>query len=649
MNLSDFHFLRPEWFLALLPLALLFWLLWRKRLLSRSWQAVVDARLLPHLLIGNSAARTSRWPLLLLALGALLTVTALAGPVWQKLEQPVFRQQSGLVVLLDLSRSMDATDVRPSRLARARLKLIDILHKRREGQTALVTYAAEPFVVTPLTNDTKTIISQVPSMTTDLMPVQGSRPDRAIAMARHLLQQAGIAHGSVLLITDGVDGVEPQALKDEIKQLTDAGDRLLVMGVGTRTGAPIPRYKSGGFVTDSSGAIVIPKLDEAALAAVAKEGNGLYRHMTTDDSDINALLAQVDADNRNQRAKKVAEMMNDQWQEAGVWLLLPLLLLGALAFRRGYIAAVVLALVILPQPRPAYAFDWASLWSNRDQQAQQALEKGDAARAEQLFSQPQWRAAAQYRNGEYQKSLKSLQGSDSADSYYNRGNAQAKLGHFPEAIKAYDEALKRNPKMKDAKDNRDLIKKLMEQQQQKNQKQKSQQDKNGKQGDNSQQQQGGQGKSQQQQNSQKQQQQSGSQSQQKSGSGGKESDQQQKGRESQQQQQRDAGNSGRQQEQNRQRAGQQGQQEQLQQQQQDQRQKEQQAAAQQQKEEQGQQDQKQAAAQAQQLSPQQREEQRANEQWLQRIPDDPGGLWRRKFLYQYQRQQQKQGDEEKAW
>lgn len=613
-DFNQLHFIRPDWFWAAVPLVLLLWLLWRKQLRSRSWQSVVDARLLPHLLMGGSSGRSHGWPLLLLGLGGLLAITALAGPAWQKLEQPVFRQQSGLVVLFDLSRSMDAADVRPSRLGRARLKLVDILNQRREGQTALVAYAATPFVVTPLTSDTKTIISQLPSMTTDLMPAQGSRPDRAIATALQLLQQAGVSRGSVLLITDGVDGVDPQPLSDEIKQLQAAGHRLLVLGVGTASGAPIPMFKVGGFLTDANGAIIIPKLDDAALNGVAQQGNGLYRHLAADDGDINALLALVNSDSETEQKKKVSDMMSDQWQEAGVWLLLPLLLLAAFGFRRGYLAAVVLALVIVPQPQTANAFEWSSFWSNSDQQGRRALEQGDAAKAAQLFTQPEWRAAAQYRAGDYEKSLESLQGIESADGYYNRGNALAKSGKLPEAVSAYDEALKRDPNMTDAKENRDLIKKLMQQQQ------KSEQDKKDgdKKGD----------KPQQQQQDSKDQSQSSAGSQQQSGSDGQQSDEQSKGKDPQQQQ----------------KEGEKSDQQLTDAEKFDKQQKEKEQAARQK------QDKKQPPAeQAQQLTAEQSEEQRANEQWLQRIPDDPGGLWRRKFLYQYQRQQQKQGDEERAW
>ena len=613
MSLADFHFIRPLWFWAVLPLCILIGLLWRQRLVSRSWRTVVDAQLLPHLLMSNGAAQRRRWPLLWVALAGVLAILALAGPTWLTLEQPVFRQQSGLVVLLDLSRSMDATDVRPSRLERARLKLIDILNQRKEGQTALVAYAGTPFVVTPLTSDNKTIISQLPSMTTDLMPAQGSRPDRAIAIALQLLQQAGVVRGSVLLVTDGVEGVAPQQLDEATAALRAAGHRLLVLGVGTATGAPIPMLSVGGFLTDASGAIVIPKLDEARLSATASAGNGLYRQLSGDDGDINALLAQLDKDTNNELTQRVSEMMSDQWQEAGVWLLLPLLLLVPFVFRRGYLAAVVLALVILPQPQTAQAFEWDSLWSNSDQQGERALKAGDAAKAAQLFRQPEWRGAAEYRAGEYEKSLQSLQQIESADGYYNRGNALAKLGRLPEAINAYDEALKRNPNMQDAKENRALVKKLM---------QKQQQDKKNDQSK---------GEQPQQQPGKQESANAGDDSKQSPEKNTKKGEQPSDGKESPSQSGKEPDKSSEPPQRNDKNQPIDEQQQQ---------QAEQAGPKSDDKTEQPSVKQPQQS----QLS----EEQRANEQWLQRIPDDPGGLWRRKFLYQYQRQQQ-QDKEEITW
>src|SRR5262249_54427880 len=154
--------------------------------------------------------------------------------------------------------SMDANDLKPSRLALARLKLLDLLERRAEGQTALIVYAAQPFVVSPLTNDAKTIAALVESLATELMPAQGSRADRALALAADLLKQAGMASGDVLLITDGTDARDAAAAA----AVRAHGLRVSVLGIGTAEGAPIPLAR-GGLYTNPKGDIVIARLDEA--------------------------------------------------------------------------------------------------------------------------------------------------------------------------------------------------------------------------------------------------------------------------------------------------------------------------------------------------------------------------------------------------
>jgi len=624
---AEFHFIRPEWFYALIPLALLLWLLWRQRLSSRSWQGVVEPRLLPHLLIGQSA-RQRPWTLFAVALGGLLSVIAMAGPAWQKLEVPVFRQPSSLVVLLDLSRSMDAADIKPSRLQRAQMKLRDILAQQKEGDTALIVYAASPFVVSPLTSDAKTIASQLESLTTDLMPAQGSRPDRAIVMAQQLLQQSGAAHGGVLLISDGIDGEELDDLKEAVKNLVKAGHRLSVLGVGSPEGAPIPAA-DGGFLKDRNGAIVLPRLDDAVLETLARQGNGSYHRISTDDSDFHAALAPFKNTLAQLASKKAEGMNSDQWRDEGPWLLLPLLLLAALAFRRGYV--LVFLLMVLPLPHPAYAFDWGSLWQNSDQRGQQAMQAGDTKQAAELFNDPEWRAAANYRAGNYQNAAEDLKEIDSAEAYYNRGNALAKQGQLQEAVNAYEEALKRDPKSGDAKFNRDLVEELLKQQQQDQQQGegKDQQDKSD----------GKNGKDQTDQSSSDQ---SGSE-QKPNKQGGKEDAQQQdadgkEGKDTKDGQGQSAKD----------------------------------AAAKQRDKKDGRPENNQPQADAQKDSGDDhgkpddavanhadanntgegkqdaREMKQADKQWLQRIPDDPGGLWRRKFLYQYKQQQQRKS-EDKTW
>ena len=464
--MSAFHFLRPAWFLILPPALGLLWLLWRRRLRSRSWQEVCDPELLPHLLLGRSRRR-AHWPLWLLLTGLLTATIALAGPSWQKLPQPLFRKQSALVILFDLSRSMTAADLKPSRLVRARLKIEDILRQRREGQTALVAFAGDAFIVTPLTDDQSTIGALLGSLDPEMMPVQGSEPGRALELGAELLQRAGLKQGTLLLVTDED---RPHRVEEVAGKLRQQGLRLAVLGVGTSDGAPIP-LADGGFFKDRDGNLVLPRLDETGLRQLAGAGGGDYRRLSVDDSDFHALLADLDG-HRLDQTEADSTRLGDRWQEAGVWLLWPLALLAAAGFRRGWLVVFALLLML---PPPAEAMSWQELWQSRDQQAHSAFQAGDYKTAGDRFEDPRWKASALYRAGQYAEALQSQPQAASADDWYNRGTALARNGQLDEALAAYDQALQLNPGDEDAKINRDLVEQALKQQQQQQQQNNSDQ------------------------------------------------------------------------------------------------------------------------------------------------------------------------------
>ena len=652
MNLDEimlgFHFLRP-WWLLLLPLLLfVLWLLRRSRLQSRRWQSVCDAQLLPHLLISESGTRQRRGLLLIVGLSGLLSIAALAGPAWKQLEQPVFRDQSALVVMLDLSRSMDATDVKPTRLTRARLKLIDILKQRKEGQSALIVYAADAFVVSPLTEDAETIIAQVSSLKTGLMPQQGSRPDMAIDMAQQLLAQAGALRGELLLISDGLENVPPAALQSSIRELTQSDYRLSILAVGDVAGAPIA-LADGGFLKDSSGAIVIPRLDEAGLRALALQGGGHYQAMRVDDLDIATLLNSARLTSESELEESQG-FKADQWREEGPWLLLLLLPMVLMAFRRGHLFIVCLMALPLMSLSPSTAEAeeavasgseqswWSDLWSTPDQRASRAFESDDLAQAATLFENREWQAAANYRNGNYQQSIDALAGIESADAFYNTGNAYARLKQWQAALDAYDQALALQPKHEDATYNRALVEEQLKQESGESSSDDPQSGESDEGGEQSQQSDAQQGESQPGES-----QQGESQS---NPSEGESSDQQQSGQSSsdemgdvpQQSSQEDASQSEQAQqmpesdEESDEEAGEQSTDEVQQ--------------ARQGDEAEG--DAQSEAATAAELSEAQAEIQQANDQWLRRIPDDPGGLLRRKFQYQSQQERNRSGGQSRS-
>ncbi|MDA0681208.1 MAG: VWA domain-containing protein [Proteobacteria bacterium] len=585
---ADFHWLRPEWLWALPLIGAMTMVLARRHLAPGSWQHVVDPALAPYVLSRAQVKRLGyRWWLILF--GGTLAALALAGPSWNRVEQPVFRSEQAVVIALDLSRSMDAQDLMPSRLTRARLKILDILERRSGGQTALVVYSSNAFTVTPLTNDADTVASLVNSLSTDIMPSRGSYPLAAIEKGRQLLEQAGVVLGEILLITDG--GTSPAAER-AAEELKSFGYSLSVLGVGTTEGAPIPRA-GGGFVTDRSGNIAVPRLEANSLRQLAAAGGGKFAVMTADDQDIDILLSgEVGSGSRTDES-----LATDQWQEEGPWLLLLLVPIAALAFRRGLV--LMLFVFVLPVAEPAHAFSWEDLWLTKDQQAQRLLQEGSATDAAELFKDPSWRAVANYRAGEYGGSAAGFADGVDTRSLYNLGNALARLGEFESAIDAYEEVLLQDPDAADAQYNRDLLKEMLEQ---------NQDSQSGDQGDQENSSEAGGGA--QQSEGQSESDQAGQEGAQgEPGSEGEQGDASVRDEEAANQEDMEAMQA------ELERAAQE--------------------AMEQSAEAQEQEGMTQAEAEAMRRV---QEQQQAMEQWLRRIPDDPGGLLRRKFRYQYQRQ-----------
>ena len=586
-DFSEFHFLRPLALLGLIPALLIVAFAQLRKRSAGNWEKIINPALLPFLMQGesNKKQRGIYWVLLAWIVGCL----ALAGPTWQQLPQPVHKKASALILILDLSPSMLAEDIKPSRLARARYKLIDILQNRGEGYSALVVYGGEAYTLSPLTEDSNTIISLVPTLQPSLLPVYGSNTEEAVETALELAINGGYQQGDLLLITDGVASPAFATVQSMVKR---AGKfRLSILGVGTAQGAPIPTG-SGGFVKDSNGAILIPKLSAASLKMLAQNNGGSYRTLSADDTDISALLAATEE--LFPDATKELERDFDLWDDKGFWLVLLLLPIILVSFRKGNIALVLLIPSLFSDP--ASAFEWRDLWQTADQQASKALQEGDAESAQTLFKDPQWRGSAAYKAGDYQTAIDEFVQNNSADGHYNRGNGLAKSGDLDGAIEAYNQALKLQADMADAMANRDLVEQLKKQRQEQQQSQNQKQD-----------------QSQDQPNQEQQ----------------SDSENQQQQSESDQNQQQDQGQN--------QEKNQEQQQAQEQEQEANQSEAKEQAdkeAQQESDEKTGQQARELAEEPTEELSEEEKQAQQELQQWLRRVPDDPGGLLREKFRYQ---------------
>ena len=601
--LTDFHFLRPLWLLGLIPAALCIGIIKKINQQTGNWEKVINPALLPYLMQnGSDKNNYTQFFLRGLALCWLLFCLSLAGPSWNQLPQPVHKEDSALVVVFDLSPSMLAEDIAPSRLVRARYKMIDILKARKQGLSGLVGYGGEAFTVSPLTEDSNTIVSLAPTLHPTLLPSYGSNTEDAIATALELVTNGGYQQADLLLITDGVDR---SAFRDISSQLSEDSVRLHILGVGTSQGAPIP-LGNGGFVKDQNDSIILPRLDPSSLKQLANLGNGRYFSIANNDTDVLAITAAMEQEFPN--TSEINDRSFDIWQDRGFWLIFLLLPLLLASFRKGAVYVLILAPSLLTTA-PTEASVWQDLWYTADQQGQNALKNGDAEKAQSLFKNQQWQASAAYKNADYDSAVELFKQGDSADDYYNLGNSLAHIGELDKAIAAYDQALQLQPDMQDAIANKKLIEQLKQQQQQK--------DQNGEPQDQSQ-------------DSQSQDSQS--------------QDSQSQDSQSQDSQSQDAESQQSESQQNESQEGEQQQSNQKETEQEAEQEDESEAVQQDLEQQQDQESAEQQLSEMQKSEQEKLEEQQQQElqQWLRRVPDDPGGLLRQKFRHQSQQRANEQ-------
>lgn len=433
-NLPDWnalHFLRPEWLWALLALPLIIALALYRQRRSDVWRQAVDAHLLPHLLAAG-ARRRARLPWVLLV-GWALASLAMAGPSWRQQAQPMFQASAPLLVVLDLSSRITATDLPPSRLLQARAKVGELLRARQGGQVGLVVYADDAYTVAPLTDDGSNVALYLDALSPDVMPRDGQRADRGIDWATRLMRQIGALQGQILLVSDQADSEAALAAA----QARGLGLQVSVLGLGTPAGAA---YRDG------SGQIRQAALDEGSLRAVATAGGGRYARISADDSDLRA-LGVLDA-REGTAAQRPGE--GKQWRDEGFWLLPPVMLLALLAFRRRAVLAAVLAVGLMPWMNDVQAQAPATqasqpaqgtLWKRGDQVQHQRLAEGVEA----------------YRKGDFATARKQFEGIDNDAGWYNLANTLAREGNYDDAIAAYDRALALHPGMADAVANRAVV------------------------------------------------------------------------------------------------------------------------------------------------------------------------------------------------
>jgi len=467
--IDNFHLLRPWWLLALPFILIAVFYLQRVQYRATDWRRVFDPELLEALTQANPNAR--RWWIDILIAGLVFAVIALAGPSLKKDTRPVYRKADARIILFDISRSMNATDIAPSRLERSRLAVAKILDESQSYRTALIAYAGDAWLMAPFTRDGRTLKTMLGVLETNVAPVQGSRPDRALMLAEKLISRGDASGAEIIVLSDGFKGSRSAEIATSMRR---KGHRVSVLATGTADGATIS-LSNGELIRDFNKEVVVAKTDMTLASELAAAGGGTMRTLSEPLDSIGEWLenmAIVPEDEEDLDGESEDEVVT--WRDDGPWLILPLLLFASLAFRRGWLMVLPLATVVGlgMSPAPVRA-DFIDIFMRKDQQTAAALDRGDFDRAFDKAPDAAWAGTVSYRRGDFAGAALLFTDDNSADGHYNRGNALAMAGELEKALDAYKAALNRYPEHEDATFNFQLVRKLIEQQKQEQNKEDS--------------------------------------------------------------------------------------------------------------------------------------------------------------------------------
>ncbi len=417
--IAEIHLIRSGWLLAFIPVLLILWLLWSQDSVARQLSGIVSPHLLQHLLV-RPQGRSRIRPIHLLGVGMVLMVIALAGPAWQREPLPFSEDEAPLVLALDLSESMDSEDIKPSRLERAKQKARDLLDLRPGARTGLLVYAGSAHMVLPLTEDPNVFETYLDALSTSIMPTSGKDVSKALSVAQQMLAKETAA-GSILFLTDGMDA---HALPNFIEHSHDSNHALAVLTMNP-------------YQDESA-----ENQEAASLKTLTKQAGVRVTNLTIDDTDVHRINARI-----HSHMKQVQDQDNNQrWKDVGYWLILPIVILAAVWFRRGWSiqwVAVAVLLTLFCQPNTACAGElrFINLWLSPDQQGRYYFDRGNYLEAAERFEDPLWKGTAYYAADQFDEAISQFTRINTAQGLFNLGNAQAHKEDYPAAIAAYQKAL----------------------------------------------------------------------------------------------------------------------------------------------------------------------------------------------------------------
>jgi len=464
-GMESFHFLRPLWLLGIPATLGLWWLVRRQLTADPPWTTQIAAHLVRHLTVNHANARRLL-PIDTTALCLVLTSIAAAGPAWQPMPNPFVSETAPLVIALEVTDTMLASDIQPTRLERAKVKILELIEARAGARTGLIAYAGSAHMVLPLTDDPGIIGPFLEGLSPDILPVPGNDAGRAVDLAAELLAGEETP-GSILLVTDGVT----DAAIDDIKAYgaSPGAPGLVALIVATDESGPIVDA-AGDFLVGSGGARLTADLDRTRLRRLHDAGVDVVE-VQAGNGDIRSIVGRVASHLRS----ALDEDGGVQYRDEGWLVAWPAAFLVLMWFRRGWTmrwaALLIMSLYTIAPPtsraqtlvseinqseidEQEVGGNWfLDLWLTPDQQGRLAYEDRRYDEAARLFEDPMWKGLAYYRLGRYAEAADAFARVPTADGLFNMGNALIKAREYKKAATAFEQALIEDPDLQAARHN----------------------------------------------------------------------------------------------------------------------------------------------------------------------------------------------------
>lgn len=467
MNYHDFNFAEPMWLLGLLliPAGWGWYKFWQYKSKQNTFglNKFIDPHLLPHLLIQTNNKNTKGKIGWLYALLVACIAFALANPRWSFKELDAFQPTASMVILLDLSSSMTATDVSPSRIVRARQNIIDLLNLSKGMKIGLIGFAGNPHLISPITDDIQTIKTYVPALDTDLTAMQGNSLPAALKMAGDLLINEPGDKKSILLISDGNFVVDD--LSKEISVLNAHNIHTHVMGVGTTTGAP---YKDkNGSLHKLKGKVITSKLNVNKLQEIAKHGHGIYTEAKHNDLGLRLILTKAESAD----TEKVVAGKIKQWNDQYYVFLIPAVIIMLYLMHTRVLFVLAIALLCYGINDNLYAASLSDAFKNSEQKGKEMYANGNFLEAAETFIDPYRKGVALYRAGDFASAEQQFKLANRStiktSALFNAGNAQMRQRKWQSAIDSYEAVLAIEPENFAAQHNLEIARKMLEEEESK--------------------------------------------------------------------------------------------------------------------------------------------------------------------------------------